>query len=997
MKSFKKLLGVVVALVLCVAMTIPTMAAPAEGFTDVEDGAWYESAVERWTDAGLIKGYEDGSFGTDGNITRAEVATVVQRLLDLKTPDDPAKVFTDVTTADWFYDYVMACANSEPAMLNGYGATFGPNDPIKREDAFKILVTALVDESAMVAEADIDATLANFADAASVDSWADEHVATLVKMGILTGYNNNGVYTLKPTQNITRAEFATILNRLIAIYVYVDADTGETVVSEYAAPASEPDVEIDASQNTSVVLVVNAEENDIVVEVKTVEDAATGETKDVVVVSKVVEDAATGETVKEELASADVADEEEVLVVSTTTTTTDENTTVGKLPVQKDETIVVTPEITYVDEYDNCAAGGARYEVTTVGAEVTKEFMKDLPAKVHNMVDGVCKDCGMKAADAMKFNLKVSSVCEEETNYVEANVTNDYAATLTVTPGKVSASNVTLAVKMQDVDSLGVADKVKSHEQTFTTDMNGDPELAFWLSNVFEFEKGYIDVTISDDYHTVYTVEGNKPAEGVAAVITATPSDVQDTRDAWQEMTSHITTTEQTDSDSYVTIANGSYMIIGADKLCFEKGDAVGDLTLDNFSDIDGVKTEIRNKVQLLTDVYEGSDEAVFYLAAGTKLAVSNSIATLDDNCTITVDADALKEVPEYNTILQDLRAAESTYDMATKLVQLVNILVGAANDETMYVDISFEEPVEKATKFYFGVTADNTAGGTTTVDMEVFDDYSLEINLPMDELKANNVTLEVAMNNVGSLGEDGTKSHKATYSTGIDATGDLAFWMDNAPDFETATINATIIGLDETAKSCTYTLVGDQDEDWVTVTGTTDTDAARAAWQLLTNDDHIVTYDNPKGDDSYIEIAKNSSLLLGKEYLAFEKDVDNLVLDNFSDLAAVKQNIKDHVVLTTIEESGVEVFIGAGTKLAVSSSVAELVANATITIEVTDANGNPVSFADSTALSEIRENADSTYDLVQSLFTMLNDVVGEMNNATADVTIEFNKPIIVE
>ena len=140
-------------------------------------------------------------------------------------------------------------------------------------------------------------------------------------------------------------------------------------------------------------------------------------------------------------------------------------------------------------------------------------------------------------------------------------------------------------------------------------------------------------------------------------------------------------------------------------------------------------------------------------------------------------NADKIAGNENLDKILTELQGAEGGYDMAEALVRLLNEVIGEVDGETIYVNVTFKEPEEeKETKFYFGMTANNADGkGTTTVDMEVFDDYSVEMNLPMNDLKANEITLEVAMNDVASLGCAGeSKYHSQKINTGIDADGKL-------------------------------------------------------------------------------------------------------------------------------------------------------------------------------------------------------------------------------
>lgn len=76
----KRMLSLVVALALCLGLTVPTCAA-GRTFTDVPAGAWYSEWVEKAVAGGLISGYSDGRFGPDDNVTYAQLAVMLVRAL----------------------------------------------------------------------------------------------------------------------------------------------------------------------------------------------------------------------------------------------------------------------------------------------------------------------------------------------------------------------------------------------------------------------------------------------------------------------------------------------------------------------------------------------------------------------------------------------------------------------------------------------------------------------------------------------------------------------------------------------------------------------------------------------------------------------------------------------------------------------------------------------------------------------------------------------------
>lgn len=224
--------------------------------------------------------------------------------------------------------------------------------------------------------------------------------------------------------------------------------------------------------------------------------------------------------------------------------------------------------------------------------------------------------------------------------------------------------------------------------------------------------------------------------------------------------------------------------------------------------------------------------------------------------------------------------------------------------------------------KFYLAAISNNT------VDMTVGDDYTAVFTLPNGEDKSVNaasVTLTAKMQNVGSLGVTGVREHSVTINTGIaGVTADLGTWLSNCYSFRGMTVNATIGG-----KPCTYDFSA---YDNGKITATTNTEDARAAWQELTS--YVTTSTQPE-NDSYILVANGSTMQIGTELLSFEI-AENLKLDNFNNIDALVENVKDHVKLDTSVENfdGIKISIKAGTQLAVGQSVATL--NRDVTVEVT-------------------------------------------------------------
>ncbi|MCK9479546.1 MAG: S-layer homology domain-containing protein, partial [Firmicutes bacterium] len=140
MKNLKKVFAVVIAL----SMILST-AAFAAVFSDVADNAAYTEAIELGASINLFTGYEDGSFKPEGDITRAEFAAIIVRMLGQEAQSSGAAgatKFADVPSTHWAAGYINIVTNL--GIVNGYGdGNFGPEDNVTYEQAVKMCVVAL--------------------------------------------------------------------------------------------------------------------------------------------------------------------------------------------------------------------------------------------------------------------------------------------------------------------------------------------------------------------------------------------------------------------------------------------------------------------------------------------------------------------------------------------------------------------------------------------------------------------------------------------------------------------------------------------------------------------------------------------------------------------------------------------------------------------------------------------------------------------------------------
>lgn len=171
-------------------------------------------------------GYPNGNVQPTGNITRAEVATIIYRLM---TDDSRAKFesttsgLSDVKAGDWYNEEV--CTLVKAGVITGYpDGSFKPNQNVTRAE-FSAMIGKLF--SVEYVGSDI------FGDTNS--SWAESYINLLAKLGIIKGDN---VGNANPDDLLTRAEAAAMCNRLLGRICTTDSVNSVTGVKDWPDNAS---------------------------------------------------------------------------------------------------------------------------------------------------------------------------------------------------------------------------------------------------------------------------------------------------------------------------------------------------------------------------------------------------------------------------------------------------------------------------------------------------------------------------------------------------------------------------------------------------------------------------------------------------------------------------------------------------------------------------------------------------------------------------------------
>ena len=117
------------------ALLLDKNVAHTVSFSDVSADAWYAEAVNTLASLGMINGYPDGTFRPDAPITRAEFCVIA--LAFAYEPEDFDCDFRDVSTRDWFYDYVAQATSY--GWISGSDRSFRPNECITRAEVSVIV------------------------------------------------------------------------------------------------------------------------------------------------------------------------------------------------------------------------------------------------------------------------------------------------------------------------------------------------------------------------------------------------------------------------------------------------------------------------------------------------------------------------------------------------------------------------------------------------------------------------------------------------------------------------------------------------------------------------------------------------------------------------------------------------------------------------------------------------------------------------------------------
>lgn len=235
----------VLLIVLTMVLSMMTVnAQESNGFKDVTKDHWAKEAIELMTEEGIINGY-DGYFRPDETVSRAEFAKMLVKTLALEEKAPSTPYFNDVFKSDWAYTYVESARNYLTGFTSATGYRFKPDEASVREDMAVAVIKGLYDKGEVDDPNATDMTVLDaYSDGNDISSNLRKYVAAAVNEGLMVGSKGE----FDPMGNLSRAEAATLLGRLIddeqkvvfeADNKVVISDTSEPVISGNRTPTLE--------------------------------------------------------------------------------------------------------------------------------------------------------------------------------------------------------------------------------------------------------------------------------------------------------------------------------------------------------------------------------------------------------------------------------------------------------------------------------------------------------------------------------------------------------------------------------------------------------------------------------------------------------------------------------------------------------------------------------------------------------------------------------------
>lgn len=244
---------------------------------------------------------------------------------------------------------------------------------------------------------------------------------------------------------------------------------------------------------------------------------------------------------------------------------------------------------------------------------------------------------------------------------------------------KIGAKYADINMRMTGVEGLGLAaNETRKYRVSYDTGVPvTEQTLSEWLPNSYALADSkvvsvpvtvvdYIKTNITPTRQTfTYTIAGVEKTQ-----IVGTPSSTEDAAKAWAIITNETKATRPESHDSKFILKDGAYFQIGNEKVFCDGKDV--ELLVNNGQET--VQNTLTSELSYTT-VTEDTKKVVLYLPAGSTMKVDNSMAELENNCTITFDCSNLEDGDLNNLISTARNLNGATTEDAMKKISIQNVL----------------------------------------------------------------------------------------------------------------------------------------------------------------------------------------------------------------------------------------------------------------------------------------------------------------------------------
>ncbi|MFC3767132.1 S-layer homology domain-containing protein [Paenibacillus sp. GCM10012303] len=186
-------------------------------FSDLS-GHWGQADIELLASKLLVQGLEEGRFGPDAKLKRAEFAALLVRALGLAENKAGASAYADVSTDDWYAGAVGAAAKA--GLVQGFeDGTFKPDAAISRQEIAVMIARSLRVAGQTAPANSAGEALSAFNDRSEIAEWAQSAAAAAVREGIVNGVAEG---QFAPADDVTRAQAAAMLKRMLQAVQFIN-------------------------------------------------------------------------------------------------------------------------------------------------------------------------------------------------------------------------------------------------------------------------------------------------------------------------------------------------------------------------------------------------------------------------------------------------------------------------------------------------------------------------------------------------------------------------------------------------------------------------------------------------------------------------------------------------------------------------------------------------------------------------------------------------------